>query len=200
MKLGLLLAGLLYASAQGGFAQDKITVSGTPIPKQLLEQNYGSMPKGVTGYDINICNISDGRQTLVSSQVYQALSQANTSFTPIGRQIMLASILRNQSKSLLTILGVSLNAGTGIVALLSTSNSMNLPDSFKTVVGLSALVLGQVTNQLKPVLAPDKVEKFDREVLEPALVLDGGSCVERTVFALAKNRKAKAEAVQFRMK
>lgn len=194
------LAGLLCAWMQCGLAQDKISVSGTPIPKQLLEQNYGSMPKGVTGYDINSCNTSEERQTLVSSQVYQALSQADTTVIPIGRQIMLASILRNQSKSLLTILGVSLNSATGVVALLSTSNSMNLPDSFKTAVGLSAILLGQITNQLKPVLAPDKVEKFDREVLEPALVLDGGSCVERTVFALAKNRKAKAEAVQFRMK
>jgi hypothetical protein len=200
MKTGLLLAGLFCIWVQCGLAQDKIAISGTPIPKQLLEQNYGSMPKGVAGYDINICNISEQRQTLVSSQVYQALSQANTSFTPIGRQIMLASILQNQSKSLLTILGVSLNSATGVVALLSTSNSMNLPDSFKTAVGLSAILLGQVTNQLKPVLAPDKVEKFDREVLEPALVLDGGSCVERTVFALAKDRKARAEAVQFRMK
>jgi hypothetical protein len=77
---------------------------------------------------------------------------------------------------------------------------MNMPDSLKTTVGLGSLMLGQLTSQLKPMLAPDKVEKFDREVLEPALLLEPGSCVERTVFALSSDPKAKPAALQFKMK
>jgi hypothetical protein len=200
MKIVLMLAALSCLIPAAGMAQDRITVTGTPIPLQLLEQNYGSMPKGIGGYDISICNVSDQRQTLVSSQVYQALSQANVSLTPVGRQIMLASILRNQSRSLATVLSVALNSATGMVALLSTSRSMNMPDSLKTTVGLGSLIFGQLTTQLKPVLAPDKVEKFDREVLEPALVMDAGSCVERTVFALSSDPKAKQAPLQFKMK
>jgi hypothetical protein len=37
---------------------------------------------------------------------------------------------------------------------------------------------------LKPILSADQVEKFEAQVLEPALVLDSGSCVERTVFVI----------------
>jgi hypothetical protein len=200
MKILLIVGALSCLIPSTGMAEDKIAVTGTPIPLQLLEQNYGSMPKGIGGYDISVCNVSDQKQTLVSSQIYQALSQANVSLTPVGRQIMLASILRNQSRNLATVLGVALNSATGMVALLSTSRSMNMPDSLKTTVGLGSLMLGQLTSQLKPMLAPDKVEKFDREVLEPALLLDAGSCVERTVFALLSDPKAKPAALQFKMK
>lgn len=49
----------------------------------------------------------------------------------------------------------------------------------------------------KPVLTNDQVEKFETEVLEPALVLDSGSCVERTVFAAAAAPSLKAHALSF---
>ena len=113
---------------------------------------------------------------------------------------MLASILRNENHSLMSILGVTLSSATGIVAVLSMSQSFSIPTGAVAGIGLSAILLGQVTNALKPVMAPDKMEKFDREVLEPALVLDGGSCVERTVFALNTNGASKPKALQFRMK
>ena len=200
MKNIFLLVGLICAWSFRGLAQDKVTVSGSPIPQQLLEQNYGKMPKGVGGYDLSICNVSETKQALVSSQIYQALAQANVSLTPIGRQIMLASILRNQSRSLMSWLGVAFNSATSVAALLSTSRSINVPGGLSTGVGLGSILLGQATNQLKPVLGPDMVEKFDREVLEPAIVLDAGSCVERTVFALASDLKAKQSPLQFRMK
>jgi hypothetical protein len=83
---------------------------------------------------------------------------------------------------------------------LGASGSVGVPNGLFAGIGLSAILLGQVTNALKPVLTQDKLEKFDREVLEPALVLDGGSCVERTVFALNANGANKPKALQFRMK
>jgi hypothetical protein len=181
-------------------AQDRISVTGSPIPQQLLVQNYGSMPKGVSGYDLSICNISEQKQTVVSSEIYQALAKSNVALTPIGRQIMLASILRNQSKSLSTILSVALTSATGVVALLGTSRSVNIPAGLSTTLGLSPLILGQLSTSLKPVLTLDKVEKFDRDVLQTALVLDTGSCEERTVFAVVPNATAKPSSLQFRVK
>jgi hypothetical protein len=70
-----------------------------------------------------------------------------------------------------------------------------------TTLGLGSIVLSQILSELKPVLAPDKLEKFDREVLEPALVLDSGSCVERTVFALAPaGNQSLPASVRFNMR
>ena len=95
---------------------------------------------------------------------------------------------------------VALTAGTGVFALLSTSKTMNVPDSAKTVIALGSLLFGQVTASLQPVLPADKVEKFDREVLEPSLVLDGGSCVERTVFASLDDGSTKTPALVFHVR
>ena len=200
MSKQIIVSVLLLLISLPLFGEDNVTVSGTPIPKQLLEQNYGKMPKGVGGFDLSICNVSDRKETIVSTQIYQALAQSNVSLSPIGRQIMLASILRNDSRRLTTILGVTLNSATGIAAVLGASRSLAVPSGLVAGIGFSAILLGQVTGALKPVLGPDKMEKFDREVLEPALVLDGGSCVERTVFALNANGASKPKALQFRMK
>jgi hypothetical protein len=200
MKNRIIFAVMSLLIWRPAFAQDKITVSGTPIPQQLLEENYGKLPKGIGGYDLNICNTSDQKQTVVSTQVYQALAQSNVSLSPVGRQIMLASILRNQNRSLMSILGVSLTTATGVVAVLGSSRSLPISSGAIAAIGLGTILLGQVTSALKPVSAPDKMEKFDREVLEPALVLDAGSCVERTVFALNTDRTSKPAALQFHMR
>ena len=40
-------------------AQNTFTVTGTEIPASLLTQNYGSMPKGIVGYDLTICDATD---------------------------------------------------------------------------------------------------------------------------------------------
>ena len=197
---GLFILALTMSLAHAVWAQDKFTVSGTPIPSDLVKQNYGQLPKGVNAYDLSICNVTTDRQAMVSSQIYQSLAQSNLSLKPIGRQIMLASILRNQRRSAMTILNVALTAGTGVFALLSTSKTMNVPDSAKTVIALGSLLFGQVTASLQPVLPADKVEKFDREVLEPSLVLDGGSCVERTVFASLDDGSTKTPALVFHVR
>jgi hypothetical protein len=196
---------MLWLVSLSAMAQDAISVTGTLIPQQLLVQNYGNMPKGVAGYDLSICNVSPQKQTVVSTQIFQALVKSNISLMPIGRQIMLASILRNQTKSVTAILNIALGAATGTVALLSTSSTINLPNGLKTTVGVSSIVLGELSNSLKPVLEPDKVEKFEREALESALVLDTGSCVERTLFASSGQAAAgatqvKPAALQFHVK
>ena len=200
MRKNLISIALFCSAAGLGCAQDKFTVSGTPIPASLAVANYGPMPKGVTGYDVNICNTTDQRLSLVSSQIYQSLSQANLALKPLGRQIMLTAILQNQRRSVASILDIAFNSATGIVALLGASGQTNIPNGFRTSVGLGSILLGQVTSQLKPVLAPDKVEKFDREVLEPALVLDGGSCVERTIFALGGDPKSTPASLSFHIR
>jgi hypothetical protein len=200
MKKALVLAAAVVLACGALCAQDKFTVSGTPIPGDLLKENYGPMPKGVSAYDLSICNTTAERQSVVSTQIYQALAQSNISLKPIGRQLILAAILRNQRRSSMGILSIALTSATGLFSILSTSNSMNVPNTVKTTVGLSTLFLGQITNSLQPVLPPDKVEKFDRDVLEPALVLDSGSCVERTVFALTDDPKAKQSALAFHVR
>lgn len=196
MKI-LVLAGfgtmLLCATS---FAQATFEISGTPIPASLLQQNYGTIPKGIGAYDLNICNISDAKQSLVSSRIYQALSTADSSLEPIGRQIMLAAILRNQNHSAMNILSVVLTSTTGVLSVLGSSK-YKLPSGMVTGVALGSLSAQQLIGSLKPILSADQVEKFESQVLELALVLDGGSCVERTVFVSSTNPKAKIQPLTF---
>jgi hypothetical protein len=200
MKRVCVWAALVCVAPLVASAQDRISVTGTPIPQQLLVENYGKMPKGIVAYDLSICNVSEQKQTVVSSEIYQALANANVQVTPIGRQIMLASVLQNQSRSLSTILSVALGSSTGIVAVLGTSKAVSIPTTLSTAFALGSLVLGQVTNSLKPVMSPNVVEKFETDVLQTALVLDTGSCVERTMFAAVPKTTNKPAAVQFRLK
>lgn len=201
MKKLCIWAGIVCAAPLLAVAQDRISVTGTPIPQQLLVENYGKMPKGVMAYDLSICNVSEQKQSVVSSEIYQALASSNAALTPIGRQIMLAAILQNQSKSLSTILSAAVGSSTGVVAVLGTSKAVNIPTGLSAALALGSLVLGQVTNSLKPVLSPNNVlEKFDTDVLQTALVLDTGSCVEQTMFATVSKTSTKPSAVQFRMK
>jgi len=200
MKNCLGIITLLALTAFTASAQNTFEITGTPIPAQLLSQNYGNIVKGVNGYDLNICNISDAKQSLTSSKVYQALMQADATIQPVGRQIMLASILRNQSRSVASILNVALTTGTAALSLLGAS-SYHMPASWSTGAALAALTGQQVLNNLKPVLSADQLEKFDAQVLEPALVMDAGSCVERTVFAITVgSTKAKPQGLSFRVR
>ncbi len=171
----LLLLGSLAA------AQTDFEVTGTPIPPSLLKKNYGSVPKGIGAFDLNICNVSETKQSLVSSKVYQALAGAAAPLQPIGRDIMLAAIVRDQSHTLTNILSVALNSTTTVLTVLSASRSP-LPSGAVTGVALASLAGQQLLSSLNPILSAYQLEKFDSHVLEPALVLDGGSCVERTVF------------------
>ncbi len=188
----LMLSGL--ASAQHTFA-----ITGTPLPSNLLQQNYGKLPKGITGYDLSICNVSDNKQSIVSSEIFQALAQSGQGLQPIGRQIMLAAILRSQNRSAGAVASMMLNSMTGLLAFLSSSK-YSIPTGALTGVALGAMSAQQLLTNFKPVLAADQLEKFDAQVLEPALVLDSGSCVERTVFASSAGASAKAHSLSFHVR
>ncbi|MDQ2711659.1 MAG: hypothetical protein M3Y24_05380 [Acidobacteriota bacterium] len=188
----LMLSGLV--SAQNTFA-----ITGTALPSSLLQQNYGKLPKGITGYDLNICNVSDKKQSIVSSEIFQALAQSGQGVQPIGRQIMLTAILHNQNRSAGTVASMVLNSMTGILAILSSSK-YSIPTGALTGVALGAMSAEQLLTNFKPVLAADQLEKFDAQVLQPALVLDSGSCVERTVFASATVPSAKAHSLSFHVR
>ncbi len=200
MKFCLTLGIAIAATAVAAHAQDTFEITGTPIPAQLLSQNYGSILKGVSAYDLNVCNISDSRQALTSSKIYQALMKADATLQPVGRQIMLASILRNQNHSLANILNLAMSSATSALSFLGSS-SFKLPANWNTAAALGAFSGQQVLNTLKPVLSADQLEKFENQVLEPALVLDSGSCVERTVFTVAApNTKMKPQGLNFRVR
>ncbi|MBV8571686.1 MAG: hypothetical protein JO319_13800, partial [Acidobacteriaceae bacterium] len=72
-------------------------VTGTAIPQSLVRMNYGKIPNGISAWDLSICNVTNAKQSVVSSAIYQALASSNNGLQPIGRQIMLAPILRNQN-------------------------------------------------------------------------------------------------------
>lgn len=162
----------------GGRAQSTFEVTGTPLPATLLKQNYGKTPKGIAAYDLNICNASRVRQSVVSSEIYQALAKSDATLQPIGRQVVLASILRTQNWSTLRIVNIALSAVTGALMVLTPPKGSGQL--------LAAIALGTLSTQLTGGLpgstTADQLEKFEAQVLEPALVLDAGSCAERTVF------------------
>ena len=189
----------LFATLATSSAQTTFTVTGSPIPASVLKQNYGRMPKGISAYDLSICNSTAEKQSVVSSEIYQAIVKQYPAIQPIGRQIMLASILRNQSLSATNLAGVTLNAATGLLTVLSTTK-VGVPSGLGTAAALGSLVLPQLLSNLKPVLAADQLEKFDSQVLELALVLDGGSCVERTIFTLGAAPKAKKDPLSFHIR
>lgn len=191
-----MIAAQAFATAQGTFE-----ISGTPIPTKLLTQNYGSVTKDVIAYDLNICNITDAKQSIVSSKIYQAITQTDPALEPIGRQIMLASILQSQSHSVSNILQTALGSASGLLSVLNYSK-VEVSPAVTGSVALAAFSGQQLLLTLKPMLSADQVEKFESQVLEPALVLDGGSCVERTVFFSAANgaAKAKTQALSFHVR
>ena len=187
----------LFGFASMATAQNNFVVTGTAIPASLLQQNYGRMPKEISGYDLNVCNVSGAKQSIVSSEIYQALAQSTAGLQPIGRQVMLAAILRNQNRSKASIFSVALNSVTGVLAILSSAK-LSPPTGVITGAALGAVSAQQILTSVKPLLTSDQVEKFESEVLEPALVLDAGSCVERTIFTASVAAGPKARFVKFR--
>jgi hypothetical protein len=113
---------------------------------------------------------------------------------------MLAAILRNQNHSVSTILNTILSSATGILSVVGAAKT-GLPSGILTGVALGSLAAQQLIGSLKPVLIADQIEKFEAQVPEPALVLDGGSCVERTLFATladpAAKTKSQIKAIEF---
>lgn len=151
------------------------------------------MPKGIEGYDLNICNVTDAKKPITSSEIYQALMEAQGDLRPIGKQIMLAVILRNQNHSLRTWLNLGLGSTTSVLSVLGERAKTS---SALSAVALGALVGQQVLTTWNPVLTADQVEKFEAQTLESALVMDGGSCVERTIFTTIAPVPKKAIRVQ----
>jgi hypothetical protein len=174
-------------------AQNTFTISGTAIPDDLLKMNYGPMPKGIAGYDLNICNVTDVKKPITSSEIYQALMEAQGDLRPIGKQIMLAVILRNQNHSLRTWLNLGLGSTTSVLSVLGQHAKSS---GTLSAVALAALVGQQVLTTWNPVLTADQVEKFEAQTLESALVMDGGSCVERTIFTTVTPAPRKAIRIQ----
>lgn len=200
MKIWIVVAGMLALAGSTASAQDTFEITGTPIPAQLLKQNYGNVVKGVSAYDLNICNISNATQSLTSSKVYQALMQADSTIQPVGRQIMLASILRNQNLSITNLLNLAMSSATGALSLINSS-AYRLPSAWSTAVALGAITGQQLMSNFKPVLSADQLEKFESQVLEPALVMDSGSCVERTVFTISVSAaKTNSQRLNFRVR
>jgi hypothetical protein len=189
---------LSLAFAYSGFAQGAITVTGTAIPAALVKQTYGAAPKGVSAYDVNICNTSAVKQSIVSSEIYQALS-GQSGVEPIGRQIMLASILRSQNHSVPSIVRMSLTSAMAVLSVLSSSK-YHVPSGLVTGAAMASISGQQVLSDLSPLLSADQLEKFETQALEPALALDAGSCVERTVFAVSRTAQSKPQSLSFHVR
>jgi hypothetical protein len=174
------------------WAQDKFAITGTPIPLQLLKLNYGPLPKGIQAYDLNICNLTDARHPITSSEIFQALTESQGTLRPIGRQIMLAVILHNQNHNVKTWVSLGLTSVINVVSILGPTHSR--------VPALSALIGQQLLATWNPVLTADQVEKFESQVLESALLMDGGSCLERTVFTLGPAEQKPSQRPQSNFK
>lgn len=179
--IGLTICGMLAATMS---AQTTFTVSGTQIPADLVKVNYGKVPSTIEAFDLNICNQTGDKHSVTASQIYQALAASNTGLQPLGRQIMLAIMLRNQQRSAPTVVRVMLNSSVGVLSVLGAART-GVPGNVLAGAALGAAVGSQLLSSLTPILTADQVERYENQVLEPALVLDGGSCVERTVFTLA---------------
>ena len=190
--VGVLCAGL---AADTGCAQNALNISATPIPASLLTQNYGRMPRHIGGYDLTICNGSPAKLTVISSQIFQALVQHQADVQPIGKQIMLAAIARAQNINIFSILNATLSSASGVLSILSETH--NIPAKFITGTSLASLALQQLMNNLKPSSSVSNLQQFDSQVLEPAVALDSGSCVERTVFTLLASTKIKPVPLSF---
>ena len=176
------VGGMLMAWAMATDAQT-FTVTGTQIPATLLKANYGKLPNPIAAYDLNICNVTTAQHAVTASQIYQALAESNANLQPLGRQIMLSVILQNQRHSTATILTVVLNSAVGVLSVLGAARTGVSP-SLIAGTALGSAIGQQLLSNLRPVLSPDQVERYETQVLEPALVMDAGSCVERTVFTV----------------
>ena len=181
-----------------GFGQATFEVTGTPVPPDLLKANFGSLPKSIGAFDIDICNLTESRQTVISSKVYQSLALSNPDLQPVGRQLILAALLRNQGKKPLNLLSITLTSLGGALSVLSVSKYA-LPGSWASAIAFASVTSQQLLSGFKPVMTADQIEKFDSQVLEPAFLLDGGSCEQRTVFTVLAS-KVKATSLSFHVR
>lgn len=196
-KTGAIMA-LWLSMGLASLAQNTFTVTGTPVPPALLRENYGRIPKGVAAFDLSICNTTDTKQSIVSSELYQALAKADDTTLPVGKQIMLGAILNSQSHSASNILNIALNSATSVLSILSSRSGS--ARGLTTAAAIGTVSAQQIFANFKPLLSSDQVQKFENEVLEPALVLDSGSCVERTVFTLRVGSQTSSKGLSFHVR
>jgi hypothetical protein len=78
---------------------------------------------------------------------------------------------------------VVLNSSVGVLSVLGAART-GIPPNVLAATAVGSAVGQQLLTTLKPVLTADQVQRYENQVLETALVLDAGSCVERTVFAV----------------
>ncbi len=166
--------------------QTTFEVTGTPVPSDLLKANYGALPKSIAAFDLTICNLTEVRQTVISTRIFQSLTLSNPDLHPLGRQLVLAAILRNQGHRPINLTSTILASLSGTLSILGASKYA-LPTNWA-----SAVAFGSLLASLKPVTTVDQIEKFESQVLEPSFLLDGGSCLQRTVFTVASTRTAAA--------
>ncbi|MBV9303495.1 MAG: hypothetical protein JOY62_09820 [Acidobacteriaceae bacterium] len=180
-----------------GTAQSTFQVTGARLPVSLAKQNYGKLPKGVSAYDLSICNARARKESLSSGEVYQALSEADPSLHPVGRQVVLSSILETQNWSAARIVGLALTVAVDALSIVLASKT----GGKIAAAALGSLSVEQIATGVNPAPSPNQIETLETQALEPALVLDGGSCVERTVFAASADSKAaKAESLSFHVR
>ena len=119
-------------------------------------------------------------------QVYQVLTGAYLRLLPMGRAIMLAAILVIRT----TVFRRFSTFGWNLPPEFSRAGTAKtgVPDGFAAGAALASLAAQQLIGRRPPVLTADQVETFESQILEPALALDGGSCVERTMFATTASR------------
>lgn len=188
--LGIVLVGSL------SFGQATIEVTGTPVPSDLLKANYGPLPKSIGAFDLNICNLTEVRQTVISSRIYQSLLQTNPDLRPLGRQMVLAAILRNQGRRPMNIASTLLNSLGGTLSILGASKYA-LPGNWASAIAFGSLATQSLLASVKPVTTADQIEKIETQVLEPSFLLDGGSCLQRTMFAVLPPSKAVNSSLSF---
>ncbi len=181
-----------------GYGQATFEVTGTPVPPDLLKANFGSLPKSIGAFDTNICNLTELKQTVISSRIYQGLASSNRDLQPLGRQLVLAAMLKRQAHRPINIFAWSLGTVTGVFSVVSASKYA-LPGNWATAVAFASLTSQQLLGSLKPPTTVDEIEKFESQALEPSFMLDGGSCVQRTVFVVVSNR-AKATNLSFHVR
>ena len=187
---------IMALCATAAVAADTFNVTATPIPDGLLQLNYGKMPSGVSAFDLNICNSSATKADLTSSQIYQAMTQADATVQPIGGSIMLAAILRNQNNSVKSWLNIGLTSTTGVLSVLGTSKAVHIGSGVLNGIALGSLVGQSVLNAFSPVLTADQVQTFQSQVLPPQMILDAGSCIERTMFVTSATISKKVKRPQ----
>jgi hypothetical protein len=146
-----LAVALLYATS--ATAQDTFTAL---IPPSLLTRNYGSMPNDIVGFDLTICNATDQKQSVISSQVYHARAASTGQIMPVGSQILRASILCTEHTRY-----VRAEHGSWSFLFNESSKKVNPPAGAKTGVRLAALSPQQFSNNFKSVLSADKLQKFE---------------------------------------